>query len=317
MDCGSDGNGEETTANGVTNFKIDNGRDTYRADTAYSSGSTYRDYNQLPRDSSSSERELDTTELNDKVRDKKFRLSKEPMSAPRNVATESTPMEFTENARPSCAFTFDMNNTATDMNVSSQPSVIESLSAEVKNEYDYVKLSRVRGSNGMGAVVADVVPQNESRTCDSNDVTTILEQSSHVALTNGNIATTSQNCSSNSTALVNTLSVAVNQVSLSPELTDCDSNEVESVLSDDGKSTLMPTVEDGLSSGQASDVDDSQQVSTPPPANQLLDNKVRDFFNRGDSSVEDSPVKQQALLERKKALDKAIQVQIKKLLRLS
>ena len=109
----------------------------------------------------------------------------------------------------------------------------------------------------------------------------------------------------------------MNQVSLSPELTDCDSNEVESVLSDDGKSTLMPTVEDGLSSGQASDVDDSQQVSTPPPANQLLDNKVRDFFNRGDSSVEDSPVKQQALLERKKALDKAIQVQIKKLLRLT
>ena len=46
--------------------------------------------------------------------------------------------------------------------------------------------------------------------------------------------------------------------SLSPEPTECDSAEVESVLSDEGKSSTsgMPMVEDGLSSSQGSDTED-------------------------------------------------------------
>jgi hypothetical protein len=47
--------------------------------------------------------------------------------------------------------------------------------------------------------------------------------------------------------------------SLSPEATECDSAEVESVISEEGKSSTsgMPMVEDGLSSSQGSDTEDT------------------------------------------------------------
>ena len=110
---------------------------------------------------------------------------------------------------------------------------------------------------------------------------------------------------------VNAVSVRVTNMSLSPEATECDS--AESIFSDEDKTAanLMPTLEDGLSSGQPSDIDDSPRRVRPPAA--LMESTVRDFFQCSNTgSTESSPAKQQALLDRKKALDKAIKVSCKR-----
>ncbi|XP_074649837.1 uncharacterized protein LOC141905025 isoform X3 [Tubulanus polymorphus] len=52
---------------------------------------------------------------------------------------------------------------------------------------------------------------------------------------------------------------------LSPEATECDSAEVESVISEEGKSSAgMPNVEDGLSSSATSDVEDNHEPAIMP-----------------------------------------------------
>ena len=65
--------------------------------------------------------------------------------------------------------------------------------------------------------------------------------------------------------------------SLSPEATECDSAEVESVLSDEGKSSTsgMPVVEDGLSSSQCSDIDEAFATHDPRRPAEILKRRYR------------------------------------------
>ena len=64
--------------------------------------------------------------------------------------------------------------------------------------------------------------------------------------------------------------------SLSPEATECDSVEVESVLSEEGKSSTsgMPIVEDGLSSSQGSDTEDASTYDMQRPT-EILKRKFK------------------------------------------
>ena len=64
--------------------------------------------------------------------------------------------------------------------------------------------------------------------------------------------------------------------SLSPEATECDSAEVESVISEEGKSSTsgMPMVEDGLSSSQGSDTEDACTMDNHRPT-EILKRKFK------------------------------------------
>ncbi len=69
--------------------------------------------------------------------------------------------------------------------------------------------------------------------------------------------------------------------SLSPEATECDSAEVESVISEEGKSSTsgMPMVEDGLSSSQGSDTEDTSTMDTHRPA-EILKRRYKAEINQ-------------------------------------
>ncbi|XP_021362187.1 uncharacterized protein LOC110456002 isoform X3 [Mizuhopecten yessoensis] len=106
--------------------------------------------------------------------------------------------------------------------------------------------------------------------------------------------------------------------SLSPETTECDSVEVESVTSDGDKSNLgMPLVEDGLSSSQASDNEDyvppSNQVPKSPTA--MLRKKQKSDIEQEmlTTPKEDSKHKQldaEAIMEDLKAKREALDLAI-------
>ncbi|KAK2153483.1 hypothetical protein LSH36_295g02012 [Paralvinella palmiformis] len=80
--------------------------------------------------------------------------------------------------------------------------------------------------------------------------------------------------------------------SLSPEATECDSAEVESVISEEGKSSTsgMPIVEDGLSSSQGSDAEDvsmhDAQEQTP---SEILKRRYKAEIDQGMQATESSP----------------------------
>ncbi|XP_048732527.1 uncharacterized protein LOC125649227 isoform X2 [Ostrea edulis] len=163
--------------------------------------------------------------------------------------------------------------------IEKQESVVQNLSSpgnEVENEYDYVKYARVQdGDSYVGMRLAyssaeeakrngmtlsgfsngdDFSRENspEKTHClQKLDYTNAIQNVSEDMLTEIPLDTTDSPLTEEKQAF-----------SLSPENTECDSVEVESILSDGEKNSIgMPIVEDGLSSSQASDVEEGPSVN--------------------------------------------------------
>ncbi|XP_013380400.1 amyloid-beta A4 precursor protein-binding family A member 1 [Lingula anatina] len=152
---------------------------------------------------------------------------------------------------------------------------------DIANEYDYVKFMRVQpGSSYVGMRLAYSTsdkPNGSSRDSLTNiggDITPESQmtpkRTPHQSHGNGtsfnpklleeNLTEIPLNSDSSQTE--------GKYLSLSPENTECDSAEVESICSDSGLATnLMPSVEDGLSSSQPSDSDDG-------PADKDIENPI-------------------------------------------
>ena len=80
--------------------------------------------------------------------------------------------------------------------------------------------------------------------------------------------------------------------SLSPEATECDSAEVESVLSEDGgkssTSGMLPNVEDGLSSSQGSDTEDASTLDQHHPT-EILKKRYRSQIEAELNAIDREP----------------------------
>ncbi|CAI9724221.1 amyloid-beta A4 precursor protein-binding family A member 2 isoform X15 [Octopus vulgaris] len=149
----------------------------------------------------------------------------------------------------------------------------------IENEYDYVKYARIHQGNsyvGMrlafpSSSISSSSPES-SRDCSPEKIIhqkngpEISDRSQHQVRV-------SEDCLTE-IPLNNTEPLVVEEkraFTLSPENTECDSAEVESVLSDEEKSNTggMPIVEDGLSGSQASDVDEAFPHECDSPAKML------------------------------------------------
>ncbi|KAJ8304322.1 hypothetical protein KUTeg_017905 [Tegillarca granosa] len=146
----------------------------------------------------------------------------------------------------------------------------------IENEYDYVKYARIQdgnsyvgmrlayssteetkhnslGINGLGNNVLDISREGSPE----KNLHPKRELSSQIPLQQVNEDTLTEIPLNNNNGDI-VLNDENKAFSLSPENTECDSVEVESVLSDGEKSNIgMPMVEDGLSSSQGSDVEDN------------------------------------------------------------
>lgn len=146
--------------------------------------------------------------------------------------------------------------------------------ADILNEYEYVKYSRIQeGNSYVGMRLAYSSSESDSQCQRSVEGVDDLRETTRVELTdvegyNRQLSPESnslQNCINEDTLTEIPLNgpetVVVGDDSklftLSPENTECDSVEIESVVSDgDNEAVGMPNVEDGLSSSQTSDTED-------------------------------------------------------------
>ncbi|XP_064609713.1 uncharacterized protein LOC135473760 isoform X2 [Liolophura sinensis] len=208
----------------------------------------------------------------------------------------------------------------------------------IENEYDYVKYARVQSDNsyvGMRLAYSSSAEGSAmkigSHTSSSQDGSSTIgsrESSPEKALhqrilreLGGNCDPEKQNVTEESLTEIplnnidGTLGDERQAFTLSPENTECDSIEVESVLSEGEKSVSgMPNVEDGLSSSQTSDVEDNNYHDGPAD---LLRRRQRAELMQGLEQLEngDSPegpkdIDAQAIMEdlkaKREALDMAI-----------
>lgn len=146
--------------------------------------------------------------------------------------------------------------------------------ADILNEYEYVKYSRIQeGNSYVGMRLAYSSSESDSQCQRSVEGVDDLRETTRVELTdvdgyNRQLSPESnslQNCINEDTLTEIPLNGPENVVvgdesklfTLSPENTECDSVEIESVVSDgDNEAVGMPNVEDGLSSSQTSDTED-------------------------------------------------------------
>lgn len=200
---------------------------------------------------------------------------------------------------------------------------------EIINEYDYVKYSRVQdGDSYVGMrlayssseekaknIVNGVLPTDEELTKETSpDKTVNIRQdiSNLDGLQNLNEDTLTE-------IPLNTndgFSIDDQKAfSLSPENTECDSVEVESVGSDDDKSNLgMPNVEDGLSSSQTSDIEDAPPSSVHKSPTAMLRKKqcqgVDEQLSNLDSNGKAKEIDANAIMEDLKAKREALDLAI-------
>lgn len=198
---------------------------------------------------------------------------------------------------------------------------------EIINEYDYVKYSRVQdGDNYVGLRLAYSSTEEKAK---HNIIGTNDEDLSRENSPDKTIHVKHDSC--NLDGLQNLNEDTLTEIplntndgfciedqkafSLSPENTECDSVEVESVVSDDDKSNLgMPNVEDGLSSSQTSDIEDapSSTVHKSPTAmlrkkqRQGVDQQLSNFDNNGKAKEIDANAIMEDLKAKREALDLAI-----------
>ena len=161
-----------------------------------------------------------------------------------------------------------------------------SASKDVKNEYDYVKYARVQSGSGDSYVGMRLAFSNSSDSLSlrrswsglrgSSDEEHFLG-SSHEGSPEKQVQQPVQRMSKVNEDTLTEIPLngggsdnlleppRPHNFSLSPEPTECDSAEVESVLSEEGKSSTsgMPVVEDGLSSSQGSDIEEPPERKGP------------------------------------------------------
>ncbi|XP_063433166.1 uncharacterized protein LOC134715144 isoform X8 [Mytilus trossulus] len=210
------------------------------------------------------------------------------------------------------------------------PKLLEnSKTVEIINEYDYVKYSRVQdGDSYVGMRLAysskeekdknninGILPTDDDNSRDASpdkivnikQELSILENIQNLnedMLTEIPLNNNDGFCMDDQKAF-----------SLSPENTECDSAEVESVVSDDDKSNLgMPNVEDGLSSSQTSDVEDAPLSSTHKSPTHLLRKKqsqvVDEQLSNSENSTKAKEIDASAIMEDLKAKREALDLAI-------
>lgn len=333
------------------------------------------------RDSSSSEKELDTTQIDTTVRsgpkssENYHRKSGKPSH---NVSVEKKLKEsIIENLRalspekqmptssiPDNAYVhFEnvMNNiTSQSQMLKEQQQVIsgEPNGKDVKNEYDYVKYARIQhGDSYVGMRLAFSTSEEAVKHGLPDNAKALLQDDHYPSSSREGSPNKVQQLQQKRRELIEPMKVSkvseetlteislngsdplMNEehknFSLSPEMTECDSAEVESVLSEEGKSAAsgMPNVDDGLSSSQGSDNEDiatsydskvlpsellkrRQKLDIAQEIEELQqklnETEVREFFmpldKGGSSSTTECSPAHQELIKKKDALDLAIQV---------
>ncbi len=176
---------------------------------------------------------------------------------------------------------------------------------DIENEYDYVKYARIQTGDsyvGMRLAYSSDGKKQGSRSSDdehyfgssreaspqkaTHKLSNVARLPDQLKVTKVNEETLTEIPLNNST---DQLQTADRNFSLSPEATECDSAEVESVLSEEGKSSTsgMPVVEDGLSSSQASDTEDPSTHELQLPAEILKQRYKRELFSAGIHGDED------------------------------
>ena len=322
----------------------------------------------LPKDpdSSSSERELDTSEIDTSIKSElshgesiksskksssnghcglaiERRLKQSIVDNLKNVSPNKEPMDHEQIECVSDSFVnFE--------NVLNNFVPVED-GKDVENEYDYVKYARIQDGDSYVGMRLAYSTTNESGNIDIAD--TNRPEESFMDRSQNNSPDKLSHQQQKSNHLVQPVRVSnvneetlteiplngndhlgvdePNNFSLSPELTECDSAEVESVISDEEKSTPsgMPNVEDGLSSSAGSDVDEMSTNANNKCPSELLKRKykndieqelhqklqekeVQEFFSPVVKNEEDmeepSPEHQEAIRRKKEALDLAIKV---------
>ena len=232
------------------------------------SGSQSKDWDY--RDTSSSEKEMEK--------------STESLPSPQEVQVGTTiengitvpsPSHSSEN-RPNSQSSGDLQSSTGSVPVTPKKT-------DVENEYDYIKYARFhQGSSYVGMRLAysssnDSLnfKRNSWGVSSSGDVDSSREASPEKTFPpshKGSYIDEKLNEDTLTEIPLNGNDVPPNgeenrNFSLSPEATDCDSAEVESVISEEGKSSSgMPNVEDGLSSSQCSDNDENYAHDSQAPA---------------------------------------------------
>lgn len=177
---------------------------------------------------------------------------------------------------------------------------------DIENEYDYVKYARVQHGNSYVGMRLAYSSSNDSLSLQRNSVHShgsgsidssrepSPEKSLHqkiLADQNGHVAQQRVSEDSLTEIPLNTDSCqneGRRPFTLSPEATECDSVEVESVTSDGENSTPgFPTVEDGLSSSQGSDVEDGPGFDPSSPTHRLRMKQKAEIEQEISKSTED------------------------------
>ncbi|XP_053405877.1 uncharacterized protein LOC123566423 isoform X2 [Mercenaria mercenaria] len=179
--------------------------------------------------------------------------------------------------------------------------------ADIINEYEYVKYSRIQeGNSYVGMRLAYSSSESDSQCQRSVEGVDDLRETTRIELTDLEAynrqhspeSNSLQNCINEDTLTEIPLNgpenVAIGEdgklFTLSPENTECDSVEIESVVSDgDNEAVGMPNVEDGLSSSQTSDTEDVKSEHNTPK--KILQKKQQEELEKKLYSLECATMK--------------------------
>ncbi|XP_065945087.1 uncharacterized protein [Magallana gigas] len=301
------------------------------------------------RDTSSAERELEKSTHNrlNKTGDNSSNTSDGNRTEDTIEEEEVVQLVKMANVRPQCFIQphvkenleEDLVIDARNMKeIDNQGNIVNSLSSpgnEVENEYDYVKYARVQdGDSYVGMRLAYSSAEEAKKNgmtlsgfSNSDDFSRENSPEKSHSLQTMEYTNTMQNLSEDMLTEIPLDSADSPQIeekqafSLSPENTECDSVEVESIISDGEKNGIgMPIVEDGLSSSQASDTEEgsSNHVYKSPSAMlrsrqradiaQELENLDREYGIKEKSKPKEMDTKaiMEDLKAKREALDTAI-----------
>lgn len=301
------------------------------------------------RDTSSAERELEKSTHNrlNKTGDNSSNTSDSNRTEDTIEEEEVVQLVKMANVRPQCFIQphvkenleEDLVIDARNMKeIDNQGNIVNRLSSpgnEVENEYDYVKYARVQdGDSYVGMRLAYSSAEEAKKNgmtlsgfSNSDDFSRENSPEKTHSLQNMEYTNAIQNLSEDMLTEIPLDSADSPQIeekqafSLSPENTECDSVEVESIISDGEKNGIgMPIVEDGLSSSQASDTEEgsSNNVYKSPSAMlrsrqradiaQELENLDREYGIKEKSKPKEMDTKaiMEDLKAKREALDTAI-----------
>ncbi|XP_062618249.1 uncharacterized protein LOC134279851 isoform X1 [Saccostrea cucullata] len=300
------------------------------------------------REASSAERDLDKSVHNrlTKVADNLSNTSDGNRTEDTIEEEEVVQLVKMTNVRPHCFIQPHVQGNEEDLviedkdvkQVEKQENAVNKLSSpgnEVENEYDYVKYARVQdGDSYVGMRLAyssaEEAKKNGMTLSGFSNVDDFSRENSPektLCLQKMDYPNAIQNVNDDTLTEIplDTADSPLNEkqaFSLSPENTECDSVEVESIISEGEKNSIgMPMVEDGLSSSQTSDTEEgpsSNNVYKSPTArlrskqkadlDQELENLDREYGIKEKSKPKEMDTKaiMEDLKSKREALDTAI-----------